>query len=390
MKRNVSLLFVFTLFLTSLILFRAGAENDKKPQRILPTYYAYSSKETASLENLSSNTIMSEKELQKWDEITIATLVNHQIPTPETGRVYAYLYVAQRDAAFLSYNSHNHFEGSLDPISKEILTLFFPDFTPPENYTSDPYSEELAAIVFPKFKERYERENALDMRFVLEGGGGYQGSIPLYLAEIDSWIPWLVKPATIYRPAAPPPIDSPIWNQQIAEVKKAQKNLSAQQIEAIRFWAGLTGPESGDWRKVANDYFFHNNVPFAKIILVRSVLAMGNYDANIACFDAKYHYSVMRPVMRDATLIPLISMPPHPSYPSGHATGSKTAEVILTYYFPEEKKEWNALAEEAGLSRIWAGIHYPIDNEAGMKLGKTIGDQVIIEENLLEEERENV
>ena len=80
----------------------------------------------------------------------------------------------------------------------------------------------------------------------------------------------------------------------------------------------------------------------------------------------------MRPNMLDPTIAPLFPVPNFPSYPSNHSTFSATRAEILAYLFPTRAVAMRALATEAGMSRIWAGIHYPMDNLAGNALGKSV------------------
>lgn len=77
------------------------------------------------------------------------------------------------------------------------------------------------------------------------------------------------------------------------------------------------------------------------------------------------------------TPIPSPGTPRHPSYPSGHSTYGGAASEILTYFFPDEKEELDKLADNTGMARLWAGIHYRSDHEQGMKLGRSVARLVI-------------
>jgi membrane-associated phospholipid phosphatase len=90
-------------------------------------------------------------------------------------------------------------------------------------------------------------------------------------------------------------------------------------------------------------------------------------DAFICCWDAKYTHWTARPITADPELDVLIPTPPFPSYPSGHATISTAAATVLV-----------VRAEEARNSRLWAGIHLPIDNDMGAALGGLIGRLVML------------
>jgi membrane-associated phospholipid phosphatase len=58
---------------------------------------------------------------------------------------------------------------------------------------------------------------------------------------------------------------------------------------------------------------------------------------------------------------------------SGHSTTSGTASTVLAGFFPERASELAALADEAAVSRLYGGIHYRSDNDAGLVLGRRVG-----------------
>jgi membrane-associated phospholipid phosphatase len=73
----------------------------------------------------------------------------------------------------------------------------------------------------------------------------------------------------------------------------------------------------------------------------------------------------------------LFPVPNFPSYPSNHATFSTAKSEVIAYLFPGRADFIRAIGKEAGDSRIWAGIHYPMDNSSGAQLGKSVA-QVFI------------
>jgi hypothetical protein len=91
-------------------------------------------------------------------------------------------------------------------------------------------------------------------------------------------------------------------------------------------------------------------------------------DAYIASHDAKYLYWRLRPNMADPTLVPLIPQPNHPAYVSNAAIIASAAAALVGHIFPQEAAQWQYLGEEAGLSRIYGGIHYPSDERAGNQM----------------------
>jgi hypothetical protein len=69
--------------------------------------------------------------------------------------------------------------------------------------------------------------------------------------------------------------------------------------------------------------------------------------------------------------------PRHPSYPSGHSTLGGAASEILSFFFPDFTAELNQLADNIGMARLWAGIHWRSDHEQGMKLGRCVARMII-------------
>lgn len=103
----------------------------------------------------------------------------------------------------------------------------------------------------------------------------------------------------------------------------------------------------------------------------------GINDAFVICWFIKYQYFVPRPVQLDPALRTVLETPRFPGYPSGHATISGAAETILKYFFPAKGVRLNNLAEEDALSRLYAGVHFMIDNSEGLRLGRKIGNIVV-------------
>ena len=69
--------------------------------------------------------------------------------------------------------------------------------------------------------------------------------------------------------------------------------------------------------------------------------------------------------------------PRHPAYPSGHSTVGGAASEMLSYFFPDHTALFDQLADNCGMARLWAGIHYRSDHEAGMALGRAVARSII-------------
>jgi membrane-associated phospholipid phosphatase len=75
----------------------------------------------------------------------------------------------------------------------------------------------------------------------------------------------------------------------------------------------------------------------------------------------------------DPAWLPLLPTPPFPSYVSGHSSTSGAASVVLAAYVPAAARRLHSLAREAAASRLYGGIHFRSDNEAGLTLGRAVG-----------------
>jgi PAP2 superfamily len=110
---------------------------------------------------------------------------------------------------------------------------------------------------------------------------------------------------------------------------------------------------------------------------VAALLNIAAFDATIACWDAKYTYWARRPFQLDPDVRPLFQTPAHPSYPAAHGCVSRAQSRMLAYLFPSDAEYLNGQGDDAGMSRLWAGIHFRSDIDTGLKLGRAIADLVV-------------
>jgi hypothetical protein len=122
-------------------------------------------------------------------------------------------------------------------------------------------------------------------------------------------------------------------------------------------------------------------------------------DAGIGCYKIKYQYNQMRPikyireVLGQTTWNPVFPTPNFPDFPSAHSTiagsfgeimedlfGSDYSFTDHTYDYlgmaPRNYASFDALVQEIGDSRLYAGIHYRLSCESGAQQGKKIGQNI--------------
>lgn len=348
-------------------------------------YWQYSQNDIDALRQIKPpQQKITERAITKWDNTLYELTANDPLPDGMATRFFAYLYVAQRDAAFLSSKIHEQFLGTLDPITAQVITYFFPNYNLKEVIDSDPFSLAVAKIVFEKVKTRYENEQKELKLYPAKIGKEYwKESEPIVGQKVGSAHPWLVGQIQQFRLPEPSASSSIIWAFGLDEIKKAQSRLTPEQKNSIEYWGSLQGVKSGNWFAVANDYLANlsPSLDLKDFLFMRSIYAMCLVDALIAVFDNKYSYWVLRPHMLDPSLTTLIAVPKHPSYPSGHSVISAAAATTLSYFFPKDADKWRKTAIDAGNSRIAAGLHYMIDNEDGLILGEKIANAAIQNSN---------
>ncbi len=84
------------------------------------------------------------------------------------------------------------------------------------------------------------------------------------------------------------------------------------------------------------------------------------------------------PPQANTAIVTVFPTPQHPSYPSAHSCFSGALAGVLTAAFPSERARLAAMAEEASLSRLYAGIHYRFDMEAGLALGRGVAALALV------------
>lgn len=335
-----------------------------------------SSKETQGVEQRSSELRISVEQLQKWDEVVRA--LTKKSPLPRDGdeyRLYTYLYYAQRLFADNSFALTGGYSGSLDSISQATVNLFYPDFK--TSIEKDLFSEELATLVMFHIVKRFEQEEREMQPISLSEREGHWKDEDPFGLHYPSMTPWALKRADEFASSTPPSQEDLFWKKQLEQTKEKSKGATASQKQKSLFWQRIGDPESADWRFIAIQYMNEESIPLEMQLEVRSKIMMGLIDALIAVFHDKYTYLARRPFMLDPSIKTLFPTPNHPTYPAAHGTMSGAAVAILSYYFPENQKQWELIGKEARESRLWGGIHFPIDLTAGEKQGSEIGKAVI-------------
>ncbi|MCC2671397.1 MAG: Phosphoesterase, PA-phosphatase related, partial [Armatimonadetes bacterium] len=216
------------------------------------------------------------------------------------------------------------------------------------------------------------------------------------------WNPWLMSSGDQFRAPAPNvyadgAFTAAFLQDQVNVVKTVTDARTEEQAAIALFWAdgGGTVTPPGHWTQIGMTHVWNAEWSTPRAARALALLSVALADAAICCWDSKYAYWVPRPItairsiagqpFTDPTWSPLIGTPPFPAYTSGHSTFSGAAATVLEHLFPNgtatdalgETVSFDTAASQAKDSRLYAGIHFPMDNEVGLQGGQMVGDLVI-------------
>jgi hypothetical protein len=206
-------------------------------------------------------------------------------------------------------------------------------------------------------------------------------------------------------PAPPPPTydekpGTPLY-EEAKRVYDVSKTLTPEQRTIALYWAdngGETGTPVGHWLSITGQLISERQLSAEESARALMGVGVAMADAFIAAWGYKFKLNVVRPrtfirATMDKNWEPTIPTPPFPEYLSGHSTNSAAAAEALAGLMESKPfvdstaltighdarhfESFRAAADEAGLSRIYGGIHYQAANMAGAELGRCIGAKVV-------------
>ena len=230
--------------------------------------------------------------------------------------------------------------------------------------------------------------------------------------------PWTMKSGSQFRVRDFYDPRSPEFAEEFETIRRLGEADStvrtADQSEIALFWEdgpwGITPP--GHFLYIAMQVLQDRGLSFIRLARAFALIGMTQCDASICAWDNKYYYDIIRPESAIRVRAPnfdnpdsrvasvpgwrsYIPTPEFPSYTSGHSTfGAAAAEMIALIYgrdrvafsgrSPDEvlwpqirglERHWHSfshMAEENGLSRLYGGVHWDIDNREALTAGRAI------------------
>lgn len=221
------------------------------------------------------------------------------------------------------------------------------------------------------------------------GPGVWRGTPPMPSAFpqeplAGGWRTWVLEDVASILPPAPPAVDSAAVKAAVQEVANVTRSLTPRQKQLADAWhlGQGTATPPGVWNAQLDRMLARIKVTESRRLLMYSALNVAMMDASIAAWHAKYKWWTPRPVTLiqervDARFQPYLVTPIHPGYVSGHAAVSAAAAHTLKAFFPAQGARLEKLAAEAAASRLYGGIHFRYDNEAGLDLGRRVARAVL-------------
>jgi len=196
---------------------------------------------------------------------------------------------------------------------------------------------------------------------------------PPVLPGLGQVRPFFLGSGSQVRPGVPPEFGSPAFQAAVAEVRRISDTRTARQDSIAKFWAMGTGTLiAGFWNSKAAELIERKRLGEREAAHVLALMNTAAMDGLIACADAKFTYWLLRPSQADPAIVPSIGLPNFPSYPSNHACFSGAAAYVLGAVFPREQPKLDRMAYEAGMSRVFGGIHYRFDSDAGLQIARKV------------------
>jgi hypothetical protein len=233
---------------------------------------------------------------------------------------------------------------------------------------------------------------------------------PAFRPGLGQVATFVIRNGRQFRSAPPPGLRSPRYTRDFEEVKRVGATDSTQRppdrTQVARFYE--IADADTIYYPSARQVIATRSRTLSENARLFAVLSMAIWDSAIACFETKYHFNFWRPVTAireaasddnrrtepDAGWTSAVFTPPFPSYPSGHATFGAAARAVLENEFgpaghditlthpavPEivlRYTTFKQITDDVDDARIFGGVHYRFDQEAGALQGKKIGEYVL-------------
>jgi hypothetical protein len=206
--------------------------------------------------------------------------------------------------------------------------------------------------------------------------------------------PFGIESSSQFRSGPPPALTSNEYLKDFDEVSRvggADSPLRpADRADVARFYNAVLAVAT--WNPAVRQAAAVAGTSLSDNARALALLNVAISDALVSVMETKYHYTFWRPETA-AGLVPFVPTPCFPSYPSAHASASYAAAEIARRIFgggghsivlispPSvgvtlQYTSFKEIVRDIDDARVYGGIHFRFDQEAGAVQGREIGKYV--------------
>lgn len=165
-----------------------------------------------------------------------------------------------------------------------------------------------------------------------------------------------------------PPNDSMETHFELEEVKKKRNNLSNERQ-----------------KEIDNELYLHGILDLYSVTKEErsKIVTIIRNEIDPVIMHMKHKYNRARPYHLDPSIVPSISPPKHPSYPSGHSTQAYFIAFLLGEKHKQKEQEYLKISQRIAENREYAGVHYKSDTMYGKELAHHLWKQYSNDNNPL-------
>jgi hypothetical protein len=343
------------------------------------------------------------------------------VPQPVNGQAYSYPVAGLK--AFLTVAQRLTFsKDTLKQFEKTLVDRLRPSVDEATLNRSLAFGEKVALVVLERAsKDNYKETRGMERYGVTQQAGYWLPTTPDYMDAVEPhWgkmKPLALDSASQCMPGRPVAFSleksSPYW-KEVLDVYQTGNALTDEQKAIARFWddnalvshhVGHATFDTkkmtpgGHWMAIAAQTTRHARADWVKTAQTYALTAVALFDGFIACWDEKYRSQTIRPISvindkLDPRWESFLQTPPFPEFPSGHSVISAAAAEVLTHLYGDNHAftdtseleygmgqrrftSFREAAKQAGLSRLYGGIHYRSSCVKGTEQGKRVGQEVL-------------
>jgi len=372
------------------------------PNVAFARFYAYSG--VAALEALAPGSILSASTKGKW---------NGLINLPEADKSNEYYWPASVNAS-LAFMNRSIFttanaadKAAIDSLENVLNASYLLIENRNKVARSDSFGKAIASAIF-NWSETDGYKNQSNPYTPPAGPGLWVPTPPAFAPASTPYLgknrPIIAGSTDNTQPGPPIPYSEDpksAFYQMAAQVYGTSQTLTPDQIAQGLFWRDFPGATApGHWESILQQVLKQTHSPLDKAAYAYAISGVCLNDAAISCWQTKYHYNMVRPityirtVMGYTTWNALFSTPTHPEYSAAHAVLSAATAQALNALFgnigsftdhtydylgfaPRTFSSLSAMAEDAGNSRLYGGVHYQPSIDTGLIQGRKVTANIL-------------